>query len=37
MEDNKYGKYFISNPRVENVAYHPMDDVKNVTFQTKYI
>ncbi|WML31752.1 hypothetical protein RCG24_07855 [Neobacillus sp. OS1-32] len=28
----KYGKYIISEPKVENVAYHPMNNVKGVTF-----
>jgi hypothetical protein len=28
----KYGKYILSNPRVENVAFHPVKDVKGVTF-----
>ena len=32
MKGSKYGKYVISEPRVENVAYHPIKDVKGVTF-----
>ena len=32
MSESKYGKYVISEPRVENVAYHPVKDVKGVTF-----
>jgi len=32
MGNTKYGKYFISEPRVENVAYHPLEGVKGVTF-----
>ena len=32
MREGKYGKYFISEPRVENVAYHPVNNVKGVTF-----
>ncbi len=32
MSKGKYGKYIISKPRVENVAYHPIKDVKGVTF-----
>jgi len=32
MSKGKYGKYFISEPRVENVAYHPVKNVKGVTF-----
>jgi len=32
MRRDKYGKYFISEPRVENVAYHPVKNVKGVTF-----
>jgi hypothetical protein len=32
MSEGKYEKYVISEPRVENVAYHPIRDVKGVTF-----
>jgi hypothetical protein len=32
MSEGKYGKYIISEPRVENVAYHPVKDVRGVTF-----
>lgn len=32
MSKGKYGKYIISEPRVENVAYHPIGNVKGVTF-----
>jgi hypothetical protein len=32
MMESKYGKYFISEPRVESVAYHPVKNVKGVTF-----
>ena len=32
MAESKYGKYVISEPLVENVAYHPIKDVKGVTF-----
>jgi hypothetical protein len=32
MRKSKYGKYLISEPRVENVAYHPAKNVKGVTF-----
>lgn len=32
MGEGKYGKYFLTEPRVENVAYHPVKNVKGVTF-----
>ncbi len=32
MENTKYGKYVISEPKVENVAYHPLKGVTGVTF-----
>jgi hypothetical protein len=32
MGKDTYGKYFISEPRVESVAYHPVKNVKGVTF-----
>lgn len=32
MAETKYGKYVISHPKVENVAYHPVRNVKGVTF-----
>jgi len=32
MAEKKYEKYVISEPRVENVAYHPIKNVKGVTF-----
>lgn len=32
MSEGKYGRYLISEPRVENVAYHPVKHVKGVTF-----
>ena len=31
MTAGKYGKYIIRNPRVEDVAYHPIKNVKGVT------
>jgi hypothetical protein len=32
VSKGKYSKYIVSEPRVENVAYHPVKDVKGVTF-----
>ena len=32
MAKGQYTKYIISEPRVETVAYHPIKDVKGVTF-----
>lgn len=32
MAKGQYSKYVISEPRVETVAYHPIKDVKGVTF-----
>ena len=32
MAADKYGKYIFRRPRVENVAYHPVNNVKGVTF-----
>jgi hypothetical protein len=32
MDNTKYGKYFISEPRVEALAYHPLGEVKGFTF-----
>ncbi len=32
MEQSKYGKYITRSPRVENVAYHPSENVKGVAF-----
>ena len=32
MDRNKYGKYIISSPKVNKLAYHPTENVKGVTF-----
>jgi hypothetical protein len=32
MQETQFGKYIITSPKVVNVAYHPMDNVKGVTF-----
>lgn len=32
MAETKYGKYIISSPKVNNLAYHPTENVKGVTF-----
>lgn len=32
MANGKYGRYVISQPRVETLAYHPVANVKGVTF-----
>ena len=32
MAETKYGKYIIRSPKVNNLAYHPMENVKGVTF-----
>ena len=32
MRQSKYGRYVITTPKVVNVAYHPMEEVKGVTF-----
>jgi hypothetical protein len=32
MAGTKYGKYIFREPRIENVAYHPIQNVKGVTF-----
>jgi hypothetical protein len=32
MTGSKYGKYIFREPRIENLAYHPVQNVKGVTF-----
>ncbi len=32
MGESKYAKYIIRSPKVQNVAYHPVKNVKGVTF-----
>ncbi len=32
MAETKYGKYIIRSPKVSNIAYHPTENVKGVTF-----
>jgi hypothetical protein len=32
VSQSNYAKYIVTEPKVQNVAYHPIDDVKGVTF-----
>lgn len=32
MAGDRFGKFIVTQPRVENVAYHPIKNVKGVTF-----